>query len=591
VPSVNDSPLTYDSCIIGDVSTLESTDQAPDDADRAGWHDHIAQLLGAGDIKAARDSVERAIHESGRNAECLWLLADVEFADGNPTAGTRVLAEAVNVAEDDADALSHQVQMLTAHRQLRQALQAVESMPAQARDDPRVRTSIGAFYEACHCHAHAVYGYGTKTGLGREALVARRSSWLRSGGPVSSIRGRLNSWEETELLSQLRRAIDVLAELEPTPGIDARRAEVLRTQIENMSLEGPYPFKFWTLIFRWQLRLLPLAVAPVWLVLFLIALFVGFISGTPGPVTGTGIGAVVAVAVPIAVFRTFMRRDLSIRIMIPFGIVPVLCILAVAAEAAAAEAYSYRDLPTVGWWSWAVLGLVTIPATSLCMLCSAILEGIVANQQIGRVVEENCEPALILTLASVLHEIRSSSHINAARRLRLARNLEWTADHIRRDLLPPSSLRVIASGDWLSRRAAGWAEALRYMQREVVTPVPGGQAKLEARLRHEIRCLAVGDFGALAWRQPPPPSSKRASLARKAVAVVRTIVVAALPLGAILTAQAIIHSPNDIFRWADIVSAAWLLLYAVISLDPALRDKIEAARSLAGLIGDARRIR
>ena len=92
------------------------------------------------------------------------------------------------------------------------------------------------------------------------------------------------------------------------------------------------------------------------------------------------------------------------------------------------------------------------------------------------------------------------------------------------DLLP-GTIRLLGAGEWLARRTAGWAEALRHMQRQLVAPVPGGQAKLEALLAHEIRCLATGNLGALAWREPPPPLPRRAQVRHQAITAARAIVV------------------------------------------------------------------
>lgn len=581
--------------MISSVGTLESPDRTANHPDSAAkqLQQHVAQLLDAGEISAARDSVEGVIRESGRTAEYLWLLADVEFADGESVAGARLLAEAVDATGGDAGAIGHQISKLTIYGLYRLALQVVESSPVQASDSQYVRSAVGAFYKACYCHAHAVDGYGSKTGLERHALADRHYSWLRSGGPFNLIRQRLCSWEESALLSHLRIGVKENVELESIPGIDAGEAEQLKTRVENAEYTWGCRSEFWSLVFRWQLRLLPLAIAPVWLVLYLLTRFIGFISGWPGLLVGTGVSAAVAVAAPIALLRVFVRSDLTARfaIRISPAIVAVLCTLAVAAEALIAQGYGDNDVPTVGWWSWIVLGLITIPATALCMLCSAILQAIVSTRRIQSVTNEQCESLLILVLASVLFEIRTSRRISAAQRLALARNLEWAARQVARNLLPARPLRRIASGDWLARRAAGWAEALRYMQRELVTPVPGGQSRLEARLRNEIRCLAVGDLGAMAWRQPSPASPKKASLGQKAITTARTIVVAALPLGAALTVNALAHVPNEVFRWTTVVSAAWCLLYTTLSLDPTLRDKIETARSLTGMIGDARKIR
>ena len=162
---------------------------------------------------------------------------------------------------------------------------------------------------------------------------------------------------------------------------------------------------------------------------------------------------------------------------------------------------------------------------------------------------------------------------------------------ISRNLLPSSFLGGLAatSADWFKQRAAGWAEALRQMQREIVVSVPGRQPKLEAKLRREIRCLATGNLMGLPWRQPPPSPSRRTTLVRKAIEILRTILVAALPLGAVLVVQAVLHLNTGVFRWAIIATAVWALLNIVISLDPAIRDKIDTARSLAQTLNEIRR--
>jgi hypothetical protein len=172
--------------------------------------------------------------------------------------------------------------------------------------------------------------------------------------------------------------------------------------------------------------------------------------------------------------------------------------------------------------------------------------------------------------------------------LSCAWTLEFAARRITRDLLPAYYVDYVGSGDWLTRRAAGWAEALRHMQRQVVAPVPESQAKAEAALVREIRCLATCDLGALAWRKPPPRPPRRTVLRQHAITAIRTILVAALPLAAVLAAQPFLHTSPGLFGWARIATAAWALLYLVLSLDPAIRDKIDTANQVVGILHNAR---
>jgi hypothetical protein len=79
-------------------------------------------------------------------------------------------------------------------------------------------------------------------------------------------------------------------------------------------------------------------------------------------------------------------------------------------------------------------------------------------------------------------------------------------------------------------------------------------------------------------------------LARKTIEILRTVLVAALPLGAVLVGQAVLHFSTGVFRWTSIATGVWALLYVVISLDPAIRDKMDTARSLVDTLYQARRI-
>ena len=128
------------------------------------------------------------------------------------------------------------------------------------------------------------------------------------------------------------------------------------------------------------------------------------------------------------------------------------------------------------------------------------------------------------------------------------------------------------------------------MQRDIVAPVPGGERKLESALRHQVRCLATGELGALSWRQPPPSPSRSTAFWRRASAITRMILVAGLPLTAVLTGQSLLHLGTGVFRWAEILTGSWALLYVIICLDPAVHDKIETARSLVRTLSEVQGI-
>lgn len=549
------------------------------------------ELLEAEDISAAREVTEEALRTSPDRPELLWLLADVELADDNQQAGMCCLAKAVEASGGDAGAIGRQIGALSENYLWRAALIVIEHLPVQVRDNLAVRTAIGNFYRAIACHAHAIEGYGDRTGLSSSTKAKRRLSWLRSGGPFPLVRRRTHSWEESQMLARLRKGVRASAQLSAVPNLDSLEAHRLKVRMENSDYEWWYRYELLYAIFFWQLRLLPIVCLPVWLVLYLIVSSVSFLSGTPGVVLGTLISAAVSVGLAILLQRTQVRSDLTVRSLLrptPMLFAFFLA-LAVLAEIAVAEGYDQHALPTSGWWAWVVFGLAVLPAVCASMLVAAAIEAVMGTRWILKVPRGNCQVTLLEMLLRMLIDMQSRQ-LDLELSIYWSRNLEWAARWVSSDLLPSGFLSFLGSGDWLRRRAAGWAEALRYMQREVIASVPGGQPKLEARVRHEIQCLAIGDLGALAWRRPQPPPSQRTTRARKMVEILRTLLAGGIPLGAVLVAHAVLHFNTGVFQWLIIVTGVWALLCIVTIIDPAIRDKIDTAQTLTSAIREARRI-
>jgi hypothetical protein len=549
------------------------------------------ELLEDGDARAARQVVEEALNAGGSHSDLLWVLADVEFADGDLMAGRSRLDEAADACGRDAAATGRQIRVLYRNGLWREALFAVESIPADLREDPSVRTEVGGFYRGCGCYAHATDGYGCRDGLPRRSRAARRWCWWRSGGPSGRIRRRALTWEESALLSWLRRRIGFADQLDAVPGLEDREVLRLRSQIETLEYRRRLLFAVPRAVARVLYRLLPVAGLLVWLVLFVIIHQVHFLSGPGGAAAGTALSAAVATVLVVALAYAFVRPDIrsrfKLRITIRTGAASFFVV--VVFETAVAEGYDRHALPAVGWWSWTVLGLAAVPAILVGGLLVSVIMNRIYWMRLSRLIREDCLVAVLDMLLTVLDELRAPPRSRQlAQRLKCAWTLEFAARRLTRDLLPAYYVDYVGSGDWLTRRAAGWAEALRHMQRQVVAPVPESQAKAEAALMHEIRCLAIGDLGALAWRKPPPRPPRRTVLLRHAITAIRTILVATLPLAAVLATQPFLHTSPGLFGWARIATAAWALLYLVLSLDPAIRDKIDTASQVAGILHNAR---
>ena len=560
------------------------------DADLTESADLRAQLLlGDGFARPAREVVQEALRVSPGHAGLLWTLADIEFADGDLAAGRSRLMEAYAASCKDAAVTARWMSVLRRNGLWRDEILAVAEIPTDVRCDASVRSEAGAFYRDCGCYAHATDAYGSGHSLGRHAKVSRRWCWLRSGGPSPLVRRNIRNWEQAKLLPALRRSPVYFRQLEDIDGLDAAQTQKLHIQLENLNYRVWRRWYHWDAIMRIGYYLLPLAVVPVWLVLLLVVYEVGFASGAGATAGAAGVSAVIAAtsAVLLAVLLVKPNGKARFRFLlrIPTRAVLIYFFVVATLEAGAGEGYDSHLLPTTGWWSWIILGLTASPAAIACLPVGSIAFNTAWRWGHQNLIREDCLLIVLDLLLDVLYDLRSAQgNHRFTIHLKHAEYLEFAARWLTRDLFPPGTVSFLGSGDWLARRAAGWAEALRHAQRQLVASLPDGQAKLEAFLIHEIRCLANCDLGALSWREPPPPLPQRTVVKRRAISVGRTILVAGLPLAVILTAQQFLHASPGLFDWARITTGIWALLYVLLSIDPAIRDKIETAQQIASLL-------
>jgi len=541
------------------------------------------ELLAEGDPRRAGEIVRDALDAFGRQAELLWILADAEIAAGDLIAGREYLDEALAASQGDSASAARRIRTLRNAGFWREALSVVQEVPGELHEDPLVRAASGDFYRACQCPAHAVDSYGTGRGLPRPSRMARRSCWLRSGGPSGRMRRKVRAWEEMSL-QDLWYPSAYIAGIAAVDGLDDRQVRQVRAQLETSDYRYTRRWHGWLGLHRVGYRLIPLAVIPVWLVLLVVVWLAGFAGGPAGVSGFAAVAAVVATIPVIAAVRALLWPTGQYRLEISLRAVIIYLFAVMAAEAAAGEGYARRVLPSAGLPGAAVLGLVVIPAAVACL---PIALAPLAVRQVRWYRWMRRQDGVLLAidrLLSVLHDLRSArTGRGMDERFLNCRRLEYAARCLTSDLMPYSEVSYLGSGEWMARRSAGWAAAIRHLQRQVVAPVPGGQRKLEAFLTHEIRCLVTGDLGALTWHEPPPQPSRRTTLRRQAVSAARATVVAALPLVAVLAAQPFVHASTPLFNWARIATAIWALLYVLLSIDPALRDKLGAARDLASL--------
>ena len=356
-----------------------SADATPVDPVRL-FEQRAKDLLEADEVSAAREVIKEGLRTSPNNPELLWLLADVEFADGDQQAGMCCLAKAVDASGGDAQAISKQIQALAENDLWRETLKAIEHVPVRVHGDPLVRTAVGDAYRELRCYGHAVGGYGDSDELSSSTRRKRRRSWLRSGGPFTFVRRWIHEWEDSQLLSELREGRRSFAQLEAMPDLDSRQARRLTVRAENGHYEYVYYYELWGAIGRGLLRLIPAAFLPVWLVLYAVVDAANFVSGPPGVLGGTAISAVIAVGLAMLVVHSQMRSDLTWRgILQPTPTLYVfLWTIIVLCEIASAEGYDHHALPTTGWWAWVVFGLIALPAALACVLVPAAIHDIFA---------------------------------------------------------------------------------------------------------------------------------------------------------------------------------------------------------------------
>lgn len=520
----------------------------------------------------------------GRQDDLLWSLAETEFADGDLITGRECLDEAFAVSSGDAVSVAKNIQMLRRSGFWRDALTAVQEVPGELAADPLVRAEAGDLYRACWCPAHATRSYGTPRDLPRSYWAARWWCWLRSGGPSTRTRSKMLMWEEM-VLQDLRDPPGYIASISAVEKLDARHVRLVRAQLETTEYRFNRHWYGWLAVQRAGYRLIPLVLIPIWLVLALIVSVAGFKPGPAGAYGFAAISAVVTTLVVILAVRAILTPAGRYRLVLSDRAVIVWLAVIALGDGVAGEGYDRGFLPVAGWSAAVSLGLVAIPAALACLPIAFVALYIPQARWIRRMLRENALLAVINALLEVLHDREATKGYRGVdERLYHCRALERAAQYLANDLLPQSDISRLGSGEWLSRRAAGWAEAIRHLQRQVLASVPGPPDKLQALLAHEIRCLATCEFGALAWRQPPPLPPRRVALRKQVISAGRALVVAGVPLAAVLVTQPFLHVSPGLYGWARIVTAAWALLYVLLSIDPTIRDKITVARDLSDLI-------
>lgn len=135
---------------------------------------------------------------------------------------------------------------------------------------------------------------------------------------------------------------------------------------------------------------------------------------------------------------------------------------------------------------------------------------------------------------------------------------------------------------WLTARLDGARCSFLQMKRMVLSPSEASLNHLARLSQQHLYAFAKADYGRLPQGKPSEPSKRRTAVLAKVI--VRTIVVAGLPAGALFALQPFIGITPAEFGWAKIGTLFWGVLSLLFALDPALREKIETAGQIASTI-------
>lgn len=554
--------------------------------DDTATHDNAAEsmasearkLIERGDLAEAAAMLNAAVAEMGEQAALLWPLAEATFGLLDYDLALDMLDRAAMLESEPATAIGERIKLLSKAGMVREALATVDAVPRELATDPTVREATVDFYR--------IWGY---------THHAARAAEVSQLDPPSSRLGRILdigwlifnwgiAWEERELLEPERRVPPSLSELEQASGLTGSSLTYLRARIDvggvrlrrtNAAGARARAQRFWVILFF------------LFGLLFSM-LFYGTDALPPAdrPTVRSdpaGGGALVAVVV-VGLMFALLRRRSSWRINTTRRLLLML-LIAVVTGIGALEAFLQQIGPDHGWPQAVAYGLVGVPTATVFAVLIEDIESAGWYYRWRRTTEANAQFTIIDDLLWLLHRLRSTTPRTVSEKLADAKAIEDVALTIRVFLLPHDRLDRLTEKDWLRERAAGWARALRRLERGLVASNPEQAAEVDRALCHAIGCLARGDFGSMEWieREDSVPAQQKRR--RRLMTVVRDLLVALLPIAALWAARETGHVSSGLFNWALLATGAWAVLNLMIVLDPELDRKL----TLAGQVTDALR--
>jgi hypothetical protein len=297
------------------------------------------------------------------------------------------------------------------------------------------------------------------------------------------------------------------------------------------------------------------------------------------------VGAFVLLFGPLVLLNHRARRITFRELLLAFCAWPGL----VVALAIAWWTWYWRHHLTTFWWDFLVLpggylaALVAVGWACLVVTLPALmLEGWWADWRLNRARPDlRIVDRLVWLLFTIETRERGWGQVGLqARLVDLLEDIALLLEHFR-----PARLRA---GDpttdaWLRQESVRLAQSFRELKKWVCMPRDGTRRDLLHRLAQSLLCAATGNWDAL------ERLDMSASVAPKWYSRVWhascALGIAVLPLGALVALRAVgLGFSTGLHDVAVVAALLWLVVSALLWLDPSFRAKTEALRSLSEFI-------
>lgn len=566
--------------IVGDIKVNELSSASTTKSKDLEFLAQAEELLYR-DPQAALTLLEAAVEPQDPRPEPLWLMAQAQFALREHDQALATLEQAAQLESSLAQALKHRINALSDAGLVRQALAAVDAVPTDLRDDPFLHVAMESFYTKWQYFAHA-FVLGPSRAPWHFTTLSDRVFWY-VGGPLVRHWPRLRRWamnlEEERLLDPARGEPPHLARLGAVSGVSGSALTALRASLDAAQVRLRFRVESWRLSSRMAWRARPGVILMVWPALWFATTRLPR-SDRPGAVALPALaGAAVAVCIALLFSRLTRNAPFWWRLTRRDGLLRVGVLL--ASGIGVGEAYLHRLAPP-GDWQWAGYGLIAAPAASaLISVVLSTVEWRMSRTWRGTL-RRQAHFEIIDDLLWLLYRLDKPGLQTAAARLSHARALDGVAAIVEEFLVPVKLRTGLSADGWLAGRAKGWAEALRHFERALVAETHGQSDKTLRFLRQEIRCLATGRLGSLAWRAPQIADKK--PVRDRLLHEIRNLLVALLPLAAVVTGHLLVHFTAGVFTGALLTTGAWAVLALMSRLDPELDKKLTSVQQLTSAV-------